>query len=76
MFDIVRIGEVCREFRVDNLKLSLTEFSKLNDENLQNIHAFEKGRANNIKYLFMYMKLSDVYQIEILFNNLFYDVIK
>ena len=76
MFDIVRIGEVCREFRVNNLKLSLTEFSKLNDENLQNIHAFEKGRANNIKYLFMYMKLSDVYQIEILFNNLFYDVIK
>lgn len=76
MFDIVRIGEVCKEFRVNNLKLSLTEFSKLNDENLQNIHAFEKGRANNIKYLFMYMKLSDVYQLEVFFNSLFYDVIK
>lgn len=74
--DIKKIGQVCKDYRIDVLDLSLTNFAKLNEENLQNIHAFEHGRANNIKYIFMYMKQSNIYQLEVLFNNLFYDVIK
>lgn len=74
--DIKKIGSICREYRLNVLKLSLTNFAKLNNENLQNIHAFEKGRANNIKYLYMYMEQSDIYQLEVLFNNLFFDMIK
>jgi len=74
--DIKKIGAICKDYRINVLKLSLTNFAKLNNENLQNIHAFEHGRANNIKYLYMYMKQSNIYQLEILFNKLFYDLIK
>ena len=74
--DIKKVGQVCKDYRIDVLDLSLTNFAKLNEENLQNIHAFEQGRANNIKYLYMYMKQSNIYQLEVLFNSLFYDVIK
>lgn len=74
--DIKKVGQVCKDYRIKVLDLSLTNFAKLNNENLQNIHAFEQGRANNIKYIYMYMKQSDIYQIEVLFNSLFYDVIK
>ena len=75
-FDIKKIGSICREYRIKILKLSLTNFAKLNNENLQNIHAFEQGRANTIKYIYMYMKQSNIYQLEVLFNKLFYDMIK
>ena len=74
--DIKKVGQVCKDYRIKVLDLSLTNFAKLNNENIQNIHAFEQGRANNIKYIYMYMKQSDIYQIEVLFNSLFYDVIK
>jgi hypothetical protein len=74
--DIKEIGAICKYYRIKVLNLSLTEFAKRNNENLQNIHAFEKGRANNIKYLYMYMKQSNIYQLEILLYNLFYDGIK
>ena len=74
--DIKKVGQVCKDYRTDVLDLSLTNCAKLNEENLQNIHAFEQGRANNIKYIYMYMKQSNSYQLEILFNSLFYDVIK
>lgn len=74
--DIKEVGKVCKNYRINVLNLSLTMFSRLNDENLQNIHAFEQGRANNIKYLYMYMQQSNIYQLEILFNNLFFDMIK
>jgi hypothetical protein len=50
----IKVGEYCKEFRTTILKLSLTEFAIINNENLKNIHAFEKGNANNIKYLFLY----------------------
>ena len=74
--DIKKVGQVCKDYRIKELDLSLTNFAKLNNENLQNIHAFEQGRANNIKYIYMYMQQSNIYQLEILFNSLFYDVIK
>lgn len=74
--DIKQVAKVCRDYRIDVLGLSLTNFAKLNDDNIQNIHAFEQGRANNIKYIYMYMTQSNSYQLEVLFNSLFYDVIK
>lgn len=74
--DIKKIGAICKDYRINVLKLSLTNFAKLNNEKLQNIHAFEQGRANNIKYLYMYMKHSNIYQLEVLYNKLFYDMIK
>lgn len=74
--DIKKVAQVCRDYRIDVLHLSLTNFAKLNNDSLQNIHAFEQGRANNIKYIYMYMKQSNSYQLEVLFNSLFYDVIK
>lgn len=56
---IKEIGKFCRQFREKHLGLTLTEFSKATGENLKNIHAFEKGRANNIKYLYLYYDLAD-----------------
>lgn len=53
------IGRFCEQFRKEVLGLTLTDFSKIAGENLKNIHAFEKGRANNIKYLYLYYDLAD-----------------
>lgn len=53
------IGRFCEQFRKEVLGLTLTDFSKITGENLKNIHAFEKGRANNIKYLYLYYDLAD-----------------
>lgn len=59
---IKQIGKFCSNFRKEVLELTLTEFSKITGENLKNIHAFEKGRANNIKYLYLYYDLADAEQ--------------
>ena len=59
---IKQIGKFCYNFRKEVLGLTLTEFSKITGENLKNIHAFEKGRANNIKYLYLYYDLADAEQ--------------
>ena len=69
--DIKKVGQVCKDYRINVLDLSLTKFAEQNKENLQNIHAFEKGRANNIKYLYMYMGQSEPEQLETLLGNLF-----
>lgn len=72
--DVEKVGEICKNFRINVLKISLTNFAKLSNEKLQNIHAFEQGRANNIKYIYMYLKACDSDQlpklVELLFNNL------
>jgi hypothetical protein len=59
---IERIGKFCYHFRKEVLGLTLTEFSKITGKNLKSIHAFEKGRANNIKYLYLYYDLADAEQ--------------
>jgi len=69
--NIKQIGEICKQFRIDELELSLTDFAKKNNENLQNIHAFEQGRANNIKYIFMYANTSNAEQLQKLIELLF-----
>ena len=72
--DVEKVGEICKNFRINVLKISLTNFAKLSNEKLQNIHAFEQGRANNIKYIYMYFNACNSDQlpklVELLFNNL------
>lgn len=69
--DIKEIGKICKQFRIDDLDISLTNFAKLNNENLQNIHAFEQGRANNIKYIYMYLNSCNYQQYNKLLRLLF-----
>lgn len=56
---IKRVGEYCKNFRINVLDLSLTEFCELNDLNIKNVNAFEFGRANNISYLYQYYRMCD-----------------
>ena len=51
---IKNVGLSCKEFREKTLQVSLTDFCKIVSENIKNVSAFENGRANNIKYLFLY----------------------
>ena len=69
--DIKEIGKICKQFRIDDLDMTLTDFAKLNNENLQNIHAFEQGRANNIKYIYMYLNSCNYRQYNKLLRLLF-----
>lgn len=69
--DMVKIGQICKSFRIDILNISLTDFAKKNNAKLQNIHAFESGRANNIRYIYMYVELSNDIELEILLEELF-----
>lgn len=54
---ITRVGKYCREFRINELELSLKDFSNITGLNNKNVNAFEYGRANNIRYLFYYYRL-------------------
>ncbi len=54
---IKNVGEYCMKFRINDLKLSLKEFSEITGLNNKNVNAFEYGRANNIQYLFYYYRL-------------------
>ena len=54
---IKAVGNYCLEFRINDLKLSLKEFSDITGLNNKNVNAFEYGRANNIQYLFYYYRL-------------------
>ncbi len=65
------IGNYCRKFREETLNLNLTDFSKLTKSNLKNIHAFEKGRANNIRYLYLYYDVATDEQKELFARGLF-----
>jgi hypothetical protein len=53
------------------LRMSMTEFANETGLNIQNVNAFEGGRANNIKYLFHYYDQSDKQLKEVFKNNLF-----
>lgn len=63
MFDINKIAQICKDIRINTLKMGLTEFSKENNENIKNIWAFENGKANNIKYLFLYYNMCEDEQV-------------
>ena len=54
---VLKVGEYCKDFRLNTLKLTLTEFSNLRDLNLKNVSAFEHGNANSIEYLYHYYNI-------------------
>ncbi len=51
----LKIGQYCKDYRLNELDVTLTSFANYFNENMKNINAFEYGRANNIKYLFYYV---------------------
>ena len=57
--DKVKIGKYCKNFREQKLHISLTDFCKEMSENIKNVSSFENGRANNIKYLYLYSSMCD-----------------
>lgn len=69
-----KVGLFCKQFRENHLKLSLTEFCNITNQNIKNVNAFEYGRANNIKYLYHYYKLADKEQRE-LFGKYIFELI-
>lgn len=54
---VLKVGEYCKDFRLNTLKLTLTEFSTLTKLNLKNVSAFEHGNANSIEYLYHYYNM-------------------
>lgn len=69
--DIAKICKYCKDFRENILKISLTNFCEINNENIKNVSAFENGRANNIKYLFLYYRLCNDKQRKLFYDGLF-----
>lgn len=65
------VGSFCKKFRVNYLRMSMTDFAKETGLNIQNVNAFEAGRANNIKYIFYYYNQSDKQLKRVFKNNLF-----
>lgn len=68
---IKKIGLYCRNFRIDVLGMSLTEFCNITNSNIKNVSAFENGRANNIKYLILYYNECNEYEKETFLSGLF-----
>lgn len=62
------IGNCCKEYRKNVLKISLTNFCEMNRDSIVNVSAFESGRANNIKYLLYYLNSDNK---NILIENMF-----
>ena len=54
---MLNVGKYCRNFRINEMGLSLKDFSNITGLNNKNVNAFEFGRANNIQYLFYYYRL-------------------
>lgn len=52
--DTKTIGRKCADFRRDVLGITLTQMCNLTGAKYKNVSAFENGRANNIRYLFLY----------------------
>lgn len=71
---IKRVGLYCRQFRINHLDISLTEFSEITNLNIKSVNAFEYGRANNIKYPYHYYKLANEEQKR-LFATYIFDLI-
>ena len=64
-----KIGSYCKDFRKKTLHISLTDFCTEMNENIKNLSAFENGRANNIKYLFLYKNMCETEQQQTEFYN-------
>lgn len=68
---ITRVGEFCKKYREDYLRMSLTDFSIETNINIKNLSAFERGNANSIDYLFYYYELGTELDKVVFRNNIF-----
>ena len=68
---VLKVGEYCKDFRLNTLKLTLTEFSTLTKLNLKNVSAFEHGKANSIEYIYHYYNICGVGLKKEFINGLF-----
>lgn len=48
------VGNFCKDFRQNELNKTLNDLCEDTDIKIKTLSAFENGRANNIKYLFLY----------------------
>ena len=48
------ISAFCKDFRIDTLKKSIAELSRVSGVKERTLWAFENGRANNINHLSVY----------------------
>lgn len=51
------IGNYCKSYRVNELGLTLVEFSDKVNAKFKSVSSFENGRSSSMFYLFMYMTL-------------------
>lgn len=65
---IEELGQYSQDFRKRKLKLNQKDFCSLVGETQMNISAFEKGRANNIKYIRYYVKIGGLEYLSGLFR--------
>jgi hypothetical protein len=65
------VGEYCKNFRINELNLTLVDFSFFTNTNFKTIWAFENGRSNNIKYLFYYYVIAYGFKRDIFVKGLF-----
>lgn len=65
------VNEFCKLFRMNILKLSLKEVSKITGIKLSTLSSFENGRSNNLKYINIYYSLGNEEQREYFKNSLF-----
>lgn len=51
---VENVGYFCKNFRMNVLNKTLSDICKDTNIKIKTLSAFENGRANNIKYLFLY----------------------
>lgn len=65
------VGNFCREFRKNTLNKTLNEICENTDIQSKTLSAFENGRANNIKYLFLYYNVCNEEQKQLFVGGVF-----
>lgn len=70
------IGQGCKLFRKQVLKLNLHEFSKKTKINVSTISAFENGNSTNINHLFIYLHSCKSKEQQEMFLNMLNEKIK
>lgn len=68
---IKNVGNFCKDFRKNVLNKTLDEICKDTDIKIKTLSAFENGRANNIKYLFLYYNSCNEEQKELFIGGVF-----
>ena len=68
---IKNVGNFCKNFRRNVLNKTLNEICKDIEIKPKTLSAFENGRANNIKYLFLYYNSCNDEQKELFARGVF-----